>query len=100
MEKWVIDKEYAEIAKTSILKDDKALKKWPKFESTVTKNPFYHPKQKRIEKLSSATYPEGSWRYRDDPLRVVYYPNKEKKIIYPLDAGTATNIPYKRRSSK
>jgi mRNA-degrading endonuclease RelE of RelBE toxin-antitoxin system len=44
--------------------------------------------------------PKGTYRYRDDPLRVVYYPDKEKRIIYPLAAGTATDIPYKKKSKK
>ena len=100
MEKWEIDAEYAETAKTDIAGDEKALKKWPKFESAVTDNPFYHPKPKRIEKLKATAYPDGTWRYKDEPLRVVYYPDKKSRIVYPLAAGTATDIPYKIRSKK
>jgi len=100
MDKWEIDAESAEMAKTSISSDERALKKWKKFETAVAKNPFHHPKPKRIEKLQSSTYPKGTWRFKDEPLRVVYYPNKETKVVYPLEAGTATNISYKRRSKK
>lgn len=100
MEKWKIDVEYAKRAKASISSDERALKKWPKFETAVTEDPYHHPKPKRIVKLKATDFPEGTWRYRDDPLRVVYYPNKEERIIYPLEAATATNISYKKRSKK
>lgn len=100
MEKFVIHKDSAEKAKATI-SDPLAAKKWPKFEIAVTESPFYHPKPKRIKKIEEGTsFPKGTYRYRDDPLRVVYYPDKEKRIIYPLAAGTATDIPYKKKSKK
>jgi len=96
--KWIIDKEFAEKVQTSLKKHQDALKKWPKFEADVSDNPFYHPKPLRIEKLRGTAFPIGSFRYRDDPLRVVYYPNRKDHIVYPLDANTTTNISYKKRS--
>lgn len=72
--------------------------RWKDFETDVTQNPFYHPKPKRIEKLRDTSFPKGTWRYRNEPIRVVYYPEKSNKIVYPLAVGTATDIPYKRRS--
>lgn len=100
MQKFLIDKESAEQAKATI-SDPLASKKWPKFEIAVTENPFYHPKPKRIKKLAEGkSFPQGTYRYRDDPLRVVYYPNKKDHIVYPLVAGTATDIPYKKKSKK
>ncbi len=100
MEKFIIDKKMAEQAKATI-SDTLAFKKWPKFENAVTKNPFYHPKPKRIKKMEAGTsFPPGTYRYKDEPLRVVYYPNKEDRVVYPLAAGTATNISYKKKSKK
>ena len=100
MKKFIIDKESAEKAKATI-SDTLAFKKWPKFENAVTEDPFYHPKPKRIKKLKTGTsFPPGTYRYKDEPLRVVYYPNKKDHIVYPLAAGTATNIPYKKKSQK
>ena len=100
MKKWTIDKDSAESVKASIDKDKLALKKWSKFENSVTEDPFYHPKYRRIAKLKATSYPTGTYRYRDDPLRVVYFPEGLKKIVYPLEAGTVTDISYKKRSKK
>ena len=102
MDKWIIDEKTAEKAKDSITSDALALKKWSSFESDVSDNPFYHPKPKRIRKLkvSSSSYPSGTYRYKKEPLRVVYYPDKVKRVVFPLEAGTATDISYKKRSSK
>ena len=44
MEQWIIDRESKEEAKTSLKSHSEALKKWPKFEADVSKNPFYNPK--------------------------------------------------------
>ncbi|GAH38553.1 unnamed protein product [marine sediment metagenome] len=100
MDKWIIDRESAEEAKESIASNTLALKRWNSFEEDVIDNPFYHPKSKRIKKLKTTSYPEGTYRYKKEPLRVVYYLNREKRTIYPLDAGTSTNIAYKRRSHR
>ena len=100
MERFTIHEESAEIVKAAIT-DREASKKWPKFEETVTENPFYHPKHRRIAKLEKGTkFPLGTYRFRDDPLRVVYFPNKESRVVYPLAAGTASNIAYKKKSKK
>ncbi|MBL6995966.1 hypothetical protein [Desulfobacula sp.] len=100
METFTVDKESAKRAKATI-SDPLAEKKWPKFEMSVADNPFYHPKHRRIVKLEKGTgFPPGTYRYSDNPLRVVYYPNKETHTVYPLAAGTATNIPYKKKSKK
>lgn len=100
METFTIDKKSAKQAKATI-SDPFAAKKWPKFEVSMAENPFYHPKHRRIAKLEKGSaFPPGTYRYRDDPLRVVYYPNKETHIVYPLAAGTATDIPYKKKSKK
>ena len=100
MGKFIVDKESANKAKETI-SDTLASKKWPKFENAVTENPFYHPKPKRIKKLKTGTsFPPGTYRYKDEPLRVVYYPNKKTRIVYPLAAGTSTNIPYKKKSKR
>jgi len=100
MKIFTVDKKSAKQAKATI-SDPLAAKKWPKFEGSVAENPFYHPKPRRIVKLEKGTsFPPGTYRYRDDPLRVVYYPNKETHTVYPLAAGTATDIPYKKKSKK
>lgn len=100
MDKWIIDEKKAEEAKESITSDALALKKWSSFESDVSDNPFYHPKPKRIRKLKGSSYPLGTYRYKKEPLRVVYYPDKVNRVVFPLEAGTATDISYKKRSSK
>jgi len=100
MNVWIIDKEYAEKAKSSISGDPQMMKKWISFEKDVTSNPFYHPKHKRIMKVKTPAFSPGTYRYKKDPLRVVYFPQKEKKVIYPLEAGTATDISYKKRSKR
>ena len=100
MEPYEIDKESADEVKAAIT-DPEASKKWPKFESSVSADPFFHPKHRRIAKLKKGTaFPQGTYRFRDDPLRVVYYPNKESRIVYPLAAGTASDIAYKKKSKK
>jgi len=100
MEKWTLDEDTAKTVKADIVDNPHALKKWDKFKTVVVENPFYHAKHKRIKKLKISSYPKGTYRYKDEPLRVVYYPEKKKKIVYPLAAGTATNIDYKKRSKK
>ena len=100
MKAFTVDKKSAKRTKATI-SDPLAEKKWPKFDASMAENPFYHPKPRRIAKLEKGTsFPPGTYRYRDDPLRVVYFPNKETHIVYPLAAGTATDIPYKKKSSK
>jgi len=73
--------------------------RWKDFERDVTNDPFYHPKFRRIMKLKDTSF-KGYWRYRKDPIRVVYYPEGSTKTIYPLDIGTSTDIRYKKKSSK
>jgi mRNA-degrading endonuclease RelE of RelBE toxin-antitoxin system len=90
-EREIIEKAYS----TTELKE-----KWGRFVEDVTQNPYFHPKHQRIVKLKDSTYPKGSRRYRNDPIRVVYYPEGKTKKVYPLDVGTATDIRYKKRSSK
>jgi mRNA-degrading endonuclease RelE of RelBE toxin-antitoxin system len=76
-------------------------KKWDHFVQDVTANPYHHTKPKRIVKLKDNTiFPKGTWRYRHDPLRVVYYPEGVKKIVYPLEVASATEVSYKKKSLK
>jgi mRNA-degrading endonuclease RelE of RelBE toxin-antitoxin system len=75
-------------------------KKWTHFVQDVTDNPHYHPKPHRIRKLKDSTFPKGTWRYRHDPIRVVYYPEGQTKIVYPLEVSSATDISYKKKSKK
>ena len=99
MDKWKIDVKYKAEVFGSISSDSILVKMWASFESDVTTNPFFHPKRNRIKKLKGKTsYPPGAHRYRKDPLRVVYIPEKETKIIYPLEAATTTQISYKKRT--
>lgn len=72
--------------------------RWEHFENDVSNNPFYHPKPRRIMKLKGITgYPPGTFRYKNEPLRVLYLPNKETKTVYPLEANTTNKISYKKR---
>lgn len=99
--KWKIDYEdekHRKEIEEEYKSDTQLEKRWKNFEKDVTQNPFYHPKAKRIEKIRDTSYPKGTWRYRNDPIRVVYYPEKSSKIIYPLAVGTPTTISYKKRS--
>ena len=96
---WTFDVESAETAKGDVT-DPFALKKWDKYEADVTADPFFHPKPRRISKIAGTSFPEGSYRYRDDPLRVVYFPNRTSKTVVTLSAGSATDIKYKKRSYK
>jgi len=100
MEAFTVDKKSAKRAKAAI-SDPLAEKKWPKYEASVAGNPFYHPKHRRIAKLEKGTsFPPGTYRYRDEPLRVVYLPHKESQTVYTLAAGTSTDISYKKKSKK
>lgn len=74
-------------------------KRWKDFERDVTSNPYYHPKKGRIEKLKDTSF-KGFYRYRNEPIRVVYHPEGSTKTIYPLDIGSSTDIKYKKKSSK
>lgn len=98
MADWVIDKESRDRAYADISNRPELVKKWPHFEKDVTADPFYHPKPGRITKLKGrASY---SWRYSFDALRVVYYPEKKGRTIFPLSAESATGVFYKKRSKK
>lgn len=100
MEPWKIDEKSSAATKADLV-DPLAAKKWPSFEANVADNPFFHPKAKRIKKLEKGTsFPDGTYRYRNDPLRVVYYPDKDDRTVYPLAAGSASNIAYKKKSKK
>jgi mRNA-degrading endonuclease RelE of RelBE toxin-antitoxin system len=66
----------------------------------VTSNPYYHTKPKRIVKLKDSTFPKGTYRYRKDPIRVVYYPEGTTKTVFPLTVDTASKIAYKKKSTK
>ncbi len=100
MHEWRMDEETAEEAKKSISQYKNALKKWKKYEAAVTQDPFFHPKHRRIKKLKIPSYPEGTWRYRDDPLRAVYWPDKKAQTVYTLEAGTVSTAGYKKKSRK
>jgi len=99
MDKWTIDEAYKNDCIDSIKNDQRLLKKWDSFEADVTINPYFHPKSKRIAKLQGKTsFPEGTFRYRRDPLRVVYFPEGTTKTIYPLEVATTTQISYKKKT--
>lgn len=80
--------------------DSRLEKLWPGFERDVTRNPYHHPKARRIAKLKDSSFPKGTYRYRKDPMRVVYYPEGKVKAIYPLEVAKAEDVSYKRRSKK
>lgn len=81
--------------------DTQLEKRWKNFEIDVTHDPYYHPKHKRIVKLKDTkSFPDGTYRYRNDPIRVVYYPEGTNKIIYPLEVATVTTVSYKKRSRR
>jgi hypothetical protein len=71
----------------------------PEFESDVTTNPFYHQKRRKITKIEReiARYPRNSYRWNKSDLRIVYYPHKTDRTIFPLDASTASGARYKKR---
>jgi mRNA-degrading endonuclease RelE of RelBE toxin-antitoxin system len=99
MDKWIIDDASKEEVFCAIKHKDVLVGKWSSFESDVTDNPFYHPKAKRIVKLKGKTsFPPGTYRYRKDPLRVIYFPDKSTQTVYPLEAASATDISYKKRT--
>jgi len=101
MPKWIIDEE-SETSKEVLIavqSDSTLARKWPAFVRDVTENPFYHPKHRRIAKLRGNAYPPGTYRYRKDPLRVIYYPERETNTVYPLEAASGKNISYKKRST-
>jgi hypothetical protein len=72
----------------------------PEFKSDVTANPFHHPKPGKISRIEREVtrYPEDCYRWSKSDLRVVYHPSKIDLTIYPLDADTAGNVRYKKRS--
>lgn len=99
MDNWIIDEEQKEVVFDSIKHDQTLVKKWSSFESDVTKNPYYHPKFRRIVKLKGKTaFPPGSYRYKKDPLRVVYIPEGSTQTIYLLEAASVTDVSYKKRT--
>lgn len=96
---WSIDHEQKTVVYESIKSEATLVKKWDAFERDVTTNPYFHSKPRRIKKLKGKTsYPEGAYRYRNDPLRVVYYPEPESAVIYPLEAAKVTDISYKKKT--
>ena len=99
--KWTIDVPSRDEAKVSIRKKQAALEKCQNYLDDVALNPLYSPVHRRITKLKGSTsYPEGSYRYRKDPLRVVYFPEKSTQTVYTLEAATADSASYKIRSKK
>lgn len=98
--KWTIDPETEKEAKVSIQKKQAALEKWSGYVRDVSINPFYSPVSKRIAKLNDTSYPEGTYRYRKDPLRVIYFPERATQTVYTLEAATADDASYKTKSKK
>lgn len=80
--------------------DSRLEKLWPSFERDVTTNPYHHHKHKRIVKMKDSSFQKGTYRYKKEPMRVVYYPEGKEKVIYPLEVAKAEDISYKKRSSK
>jgi len=96
---WSIDQEQKEIVYENIKSETTLEKKWEAFERDVTINPYYHSKYRRIVKLKGPTsFPPGTYRYRNDPLRVIYYPEPKDAIIYPLEAAKVTDVSYKKKT--
>lgn len=98
--KWIIDEESENEAKEKIRDKQDALKKWESYVRDVSNNPFYSSTLYKIKKLKGSSYPEGTYRYRKDPLRVIYFPEKSSQTVYTLDAATADSASYKIRSKK
>jgi len=100
MPKWILDEDSKnEVFTESIKGDDVLVAKWDLFKADVTLNPYFNPKQKRIVKLKGEqAFPDGSYRYKREPLRVIYYPDGSSHTIFPLEAATTNQISYKKRT--
>lgn len=69
----------------------------PEFENDVTRNPRYHEIRGRIRPVKrDDIYPDDTWRWTKRHLRIVYHVEDETKTIWPLGAGTAAGIRYKK----
>jgi len=68
----------------------------PEFQIDVTENPYFHPTPNKIAKLQPTDYGKNIYRWRKKDLRIVYKPVKKESTIYPLDAGSASSIGYKK----
>jgi len=100
--KWTIgyqDEKHKKVITDKATSTAELTKRWKYFERDVTSNPYHHIKKGRIEKLKDTSF-KGSYRYRNEPIRVVYYPEGKTKTVFPLDVGTSTDIKYKKKSSK
>lgn len=98
-DKWILDEDFKNIVfEKSIKGNDVLVQKWDLYKADVTKNPYHNPKHKRIEKLKGKSFPSGTYRYKREPLRVVYIPDGSTKIIYTLEAATTTEISYKKKT--
>ena len=102
MEKWTVDEktETSAEVRATVSADSELEKQWPHFKADVAVNPFYHPKPKRIAKLKGTQFPPGTHRYKKNVLRVVYFPDKPSKTIFPLEAARVEDVSYKKRSSR
>jgi hypothetical protein len=100
---WTIgykDESHEQAIREEYSTDSRLTARWKDFERDVTVDPFFHPKRNRIRKLRDSRFPEGTWRYSKDPIRVIYYPEKKTKVVYPLEVASATTVSYKRRSRR
>jgi len=100
MDKWILDEETKNtVFEESIKGNDTLVQKWDYFKADVTKDPYYNPKPKRIVKLKGkTTFPGELYRYKREPLRVIYYPDGSTKTVYTIEAATTTQISYKKRT--
>lgn len=102
MEKWTVDEkeETSKEIEATVSTDSELKKHWPQFKADVATNPFYHTKPKRIAKLAGTNFPPGTYRYKRGVLRVVYFPDKPSRTVFPLEAAHAVDVSYKKRSSR
>ena len=96
-----LDEKHEKALRKKYTSDKRLEKRWYDFKSDVTKNPYHHPKPRRIVKLKDVkAFLKGTYRYKKEPIRVVYYPKGETKTVYPLEVAKVTDVSYKKRSSR
>lgn len=72
----------------------------PQYENDVTADPFRHRHPGRITEVEKeiARYRKGCYRWKNNQVRIVFFPDKTNATIYSLDANTPAQIKYKKRS--
>lgn len=75
-------------------------RRWETFKKVIVVSPYHNSVPKTIAKLKSKEPQSNRYRYRNDPVRIIYFVVDSTKQVFPIEINRADDVSYKKRSKR